>query len=348
MLLPPNAQPHHRQAQQREGKRKQQAVFKHPVRQIPQVARHAQRAQHREHAPPNGRAQKHQAHVDQRVNELVHLRVAVLHAQARPKHDGAKQVEPKRKVLPVFGQRGAARAQVYPHRHGAGGQAKHQRNVQPKLPVKPVGLHQKAGHVHAHVPKRHGHRHHHERQLVAPQHHHRSGQRGQLQGDPAPVHVAVVVAVAVGAGVGPGAQAFLQRPHRQRHQAHRQRGQNAGRRVQAFLHQVARHQQRAHQVAQRQRQHTPGAKQLPAQRHKQRHGANGQHAAKVIQRVGERKARPAGHRRPGPACSLRGLCRPQRLGHRGLKVHVGHQRGARRHARAAAGHGPFGPQRMRL
>ena len=265
--------------------REHQAVAEHAPGQVAEVAGDPHPAEHREHAPPQHRADQDHHQVDAAVGRLAELAAGVDQRQPAPEGEHAEQVEPERVVARE------ARAQVDPEREQHRGEAEVERDELADLEVVQAGAEQERHQVHAHVPQRDRDRHQHEREAVAPQQHRAGGERAELHHQPAAVDEHVEVAV--GLGCVPVAERGLGREDRQRHHHHRQRGHDAGRDRQLLaLEQPVGEREKQDEVAQRGGEPAPAAERVPAERHEQRHGADRDHAAEVVQHVHQGEARP--------------------------------------------------------
>lgn len=64
-----HAQINDRDSEKAEGKRKQQRVLEHPVREAPQIAEHPQRTEHDEHSSLEKNGEKNQSKMDETIGQ---------------------------------------------------------------------------------------------------------------------------------------------------------------------------------------------------------------------------------------------------------------------------------------
>src|SRR6185369_3033889 len=122
VALPKDAEPDDAQAHRGEREREDEAVLEQAPGEVPEVAGDAQAAEHREHAPPEDRADQHHRHVDAAVGRLAELAARVHGRQAAPEREHAEEVQPAGIVARE------ARAKLDPEREQDHGEAEPDRH----------------------------------------------------------------------------------------------------------------------------------------------------------------------------------------------------------------------------
>ena len=154
--------------------------------------------------------------------------------------------------------------------------------------VSPLAVNQPVGRIYRYTPQCDRYRHQQKRVTVTPKHRGSRRQERQLHCQPAPVAPTVIAVELI---AQPQTHLLLHAVHRQRHQHHHKSSTNARRNRQAAFMEILGQHHTGQAIQQAQRHNGAAAEGFPTERHKQRHRADGQQAAEVIQHMIEAELR---------------------------------------------------------